>query len=52
MLEIVEEIKQEQVYFALDYMGKVSLFFCRSPPVDSTKKVELMGGFFNEKNNN
>ena len=34
MINIVLGIKQEQVYFALIYKGQVSLFFCRSPPID------------------
>lgn len=49
MIDIVIVIKQKQVYFALIYKGKVSLFFCRSPPVDLTWKVELMGGFLVKK---
>ena len=49
MIDIVIVIKQKQVYFALIYNGKVSLFFCRSPPVDLTWKVELMGGFLVKK---
>ena len=49
MIDIVLKIEQEQVYFALIYKGQVSLFFCRSPPVDLTWKVELMGGFLMKK---
>ena len=51
MIDIVLQIDFKQVYFAREIKGKVSLFFCRSPSVDLTLKVELMGGFFNEKNN-
>lgn len=46
MLGIVEKIKQEQVYFARIIKGKVSLFFCRSPPVGSTWKSWVDGRFF------
>ncbi|MGN1299350.1 MAG: hypothetical protein ACI4UE_05155 [Candidatus Scatovivens sp.] len=49
MIDIVLEIEQKQVYLALVYKGQVSLFFCRSPPVDLTLKVELMGGFLMKK---
>lgn len=50
MIEIVlNRNKRGQVYLAPENKGQVSLFFCRSPPVDLTLKVKLIGGFLVKK---
>lgn len=48
MIDIALEIEQKQVYLALVYKGQVSLFFCRSPPVDSIL-IWVDGRFFMKK---
>lgn len=45
MIDIALEIEEKQVYLALVYKGQVSLFFCRSPPVDSML-IWVDGRFF------
>lgn len=46
MSVIVKYQYYEQVKGVKNFMGISDFFFCRSPPVDLTWKVELMGGLF------